>query len=57
MKHHQDEHELPQRYLGQIADYITQRAQQAAPTLGVAPATATAPSVGGFNGVGDPTGD
>ena len=57
IKNKQDRHLLPQRYLAEIADYITQRARQAAPMLGTAaPAvTAAVAAGGGFTGVGDPS--
>lgn len=47
---------LPQRYLAQIADYITERARQAAPMIGAAGASGGGGGgSGGFNGVGDPS--
>jgi len=48
-----DKHMLPQSHLAQIADYITKRAQQAAPTLG---ADTGQGFQGGFTGVGVPGG-
>ncbi|CAM9353625.1 unnamed protein product [Phaeothamnion confervicola] len=50
-----DRHQMPQSYLGQIADYITQRAGRPAPVLG-GPLGSGGGGGGGFSGVGDPTG-
>ena len=41
---------LPQRYLAQIADYITQRAGQAAPVIGQQQAAAASAGRGGGGG-------
>eukprot|EP00611_Tribonema_gayanum_P004574 TRINITY_DN13781_c0_g1_i1.p1 TRINITY_DN13781_c0_g1~~TRINITY_DN13781_c0_g1_i1.p1 ORF type:complete len:814 (-),score=205.36 TRINITY_DN13781_c0_g1_i1:177-2543(-) len=51
-----DKYELPQGYLGEVADYITKRAGQAPPTLGVSTGGTPQAAQGGFTGVGDPTG-
>jgi len=50
-----DKNMLPQSYLGQISDYISQRARQSAPTLGNF-GTTMASGAGTFTGVGVPGG-
>ncbi|CAM9733037.1 unnamed protein product, partial [Scytosiphon promiscuus] len=50
-----DKNELPQSYLNEIADHLTKRAGETAPTIGTGPGPAGAGSTG-FSGVGDPSG-
>ncbi|CAM9787363.1 unnamed protein product, partial [Ectocarpus sp. 8 AP-2014] len=51
-----DKNELPQSYLNEIADHLTKRAGESAPTIGMDAGAAGATAAAGFSGVGDPTG-
>ncbi|CAM9230876.1 unnamed protein product, partial [Ascophyllum nodosum] len=51
-----DKNELPQSYHAEIADYLTKRAGETPPTLGVESGAATPGAGAGFSGIGDPSG-